>query len=172
MGEESEYRMTYKSEIVMALSRVNEMLKNKGLTANLTIVGGAALILNGIEAIETMYIDTCITLQNDVKDIFNDCSIDINDDAREYIENYRNLEFIDDEYTQFSNIAVQYLAIGGVIATKMKDTNPDKLNNLAYVLNEELNVPLTIEGISNWFDENDTPYDINDIENFLQEIDY
>jgi len=164
--------MTYRGEIVGALNRVNNLLKGHNLYADLTIVGGSALILNGINSIETIDIDTCNTLSREVKEIFEDCSVDINDDAREYESNYEGLDFIEPDWLQFSNITTRYLDIGGVVVTKMKDTNPDKLNNLAYVLNEELGVDLTVDSISKWFEDQNVDYDTTDIENFLTEIDY
>ena len=45
------------------------------------------------------------------KDIF-DGIVDINDDALDYIKNYEDCEFIQDEGKTFSNINIRYLSLG------------------------------------------------------------
>ena len=45
--------MYYKDEIYDELSRINKKLVNNNLFLDLKIVGGAALIFNGINCIET-----------------------------------------------------------------------------------------------------------------------
>ena len=51
----------------------------------------------------------------------------------------------------------------------MKDTNPDKLQNLYYVLEEDLNVDMSVNGIADWFRENGEEPDMQDIETFIEE---
>lgn len=159
--------MYYKDEIYYELGRVDKILKKNGLYLNLKIVGGAALIFNGINCIETHDIDTIERIEYEVKEILADCSIDINDDVLDYIENFNDSSFIYDEENNFENITIYYLDLYDVIKTKMKDTNPDKLESLYYLLLDEFEVEMSVEGIYDWFEENGIRIDKEDIENFL-----
>lgn len=162
--------MYYKDEIYDELYLVNKRLAKEGLLLNLKIVGGAALIFNGISSIETNDIDTIHKIEPYIKDILEECSIDINDDAIEYIQNYEGLEFIRDTCRTFSNINIEYLDLAGVIKTKMLDTNTDKLQSLYYLLEEELEVEMTVEGICEYLKELGEDIDPTDVENFLNEF--
>ena len=163
--------MWYKEDIYSELERVDDRLKKYGLYLNLKIVGGSALILNDIHSIETNDIDTIVRIETEIKEILDDCSADINDDALDYINNYDNLTFIEDEHT-FSNIHIEYLSIVGVIKTKMKDTNPSKLENLYYIMESDLGIDMSLDGICNWFSENSEEPDLDDIRVFLEETQY
>ena len=162
--------MYYKDEIYDELYLVNKRLAKEGLLLNLKIVGGAALIFNGISSIETNDIDTIHKIEPYIKDILEECSIDINDDAIEYIQNYEGLEFIRDTCRTFSNINIEYLDLAGVIKTKMLDTNTDKLQSLYYLLEEELEVEMTVAGICEYLKELGEDIDPTDVENFLNEF--
>lgn len=165
--------MYYKEEIYDELYRVNKKLKDNNLNLNLKIVGGSALIFNGIYSIETNDIDTISRLEDEVREICEDCSIDINDDALDYIQNYEGCEFIRDEGHPFSNITISYLTIGSTIKTKLKNCqDEDKAEKLVYLLEEEFEVDMSLEGISKFLkDFGETP-DEFDIQEFLNLIGY
>lgn len=164
--------MYNKEELYNELFFLNKNLYQKGLTLNLKIVGGAALIFNNVSSIETQDIDTITKIEQEVYDIIESTSLDINNDALDYIQNFDGLEFIQDNGRIFSNINIKYLSLGGVIKTKMLDTNPEKLENLRYLLEDELEVEMTINGIKEYIKDLGETISEEDIENFLNEIEY
>lgn len=165
--------MYYKEEIYNELFMLNRRLEQRHLFLNLTIVGGAALIFNDIETIETTDIDTITRLEDEVREICESCSIDINDDALDYIKNYEDCEFINDTGRSFSNINIQYLTLGDTIKTKiMNYQDEDKAEKLRYLLEDELEVEMTVDGITEYLDNLGTYIDSSDIENFLDFIGY
>lgn len=164
--------MYNKEELYNELFFLNKNLYQKGLTLNLKIVGGAALIFNNVSSIETQDIDTITKIEQEVCDIIESTSLDINNDALDYIQNFDGLEFIQDNGRIFSNINIKYLSLGGVIKTKMLDTNPEKLENLRYLLEDELEVEMTINGIKEYIKDLGETISEEDIENFLNEIEY
>ena len=160
--------MYYKEEILEELSRINKMLKEYNYNLDLKIVCGAALLFNGIRSIETTDVDTINKVSQQIKEILNDYSLDINDDALDYIENYQDCNFIYND-KQFSNISIEYLLIGGVIKTKLKNCQDDyKMEKLAYLLEEELGVELTLDGISTYLKSIDVEPNEYDITEFLK----
>lgn len=161
--------MYYKDEIYYELGRLNRELVNKHLYLNLTVVGGAALIFNNIDTIETSDIDTITRLEDEIKEICEDLSIDINDEAIDYIKNYDDCEFIHDECRTFSNIDINYLCLGDVIKTKLKNCQDmDKMHKLGELF-DYLGVDLTVDDISKYLLTLDTQPDYQDIQFYLDE---
>jgi hypothetical protein len=161
--------MKHMEEIYEGLHGLDRMLQRRGITLYLKVVGGAALIFNGIDAIATQDIDTITRLEGEIKEICMECSLDINDDALDYISNYEGLEFIHDGSNRFSNISISYLSLGGCIRTKMLDTNPEKLENLRFLLEEILHVEMTVDGIVGYMEELGESIAVQDVEIFLAE---
>ena len=91
---------------------------NKHLNLHLEIVGGAALLFNGITGYETADIDTIIRISDAVQEIIDDYCIDINNDACDYIDDYDDCYWL--EETSYSNISISYLSLGSAIKTKIK----------------------------------------------------
>lgn len=165
--------MYYKEEIYDELSRLNRKLKERNIFLTLEIVGGAALIFNNIESIETSDIDTIVRLENEVREICEDLSIDINDEALDYIKNYEDCEFIQDTGRTFSNINISYLCLGDIIKTKIKNCqDEDKMEKLRYLLEEELEIDMTVDGIAKYLNDFGVTPDYDDIYNFLEGIEY
>lgn len=163
--------MYYKDEIYDELSRLNRRLQSADLYLNLQIVGGAALIFNGINSIETGDIDTITRLEYEIREICDECSLDINDEAIDYIKNYENCEFIHDEGHSFSNINIDYLNLGGVIKTKLKNCqDEDKIEKLRYLLEDEFEIEMSVEGISSYLKELGEIPDEHDIKEFLNSL--
>lgn len=161
-----------KERIYYELTQINNILKAKQFYLDLKIVGGAALLFNGITAIETVDVDVINQISEEIKEICFDFSLDINDDALDYIHNFDNCEFIEDNHL-FSNITISYLTLGSTIKTKLKSCGEeDKLEKLAYLLEDILEVDMTVEGISSYLEELGETPDLFDIENFLMEIGY
>jgi len=162
----------YKDQIYDELSRLNKKLSERNLFLNLSVVGGAALILNGIESISTVDIDTISSIEDEVYEVIKECSLDINNEALDYIYQYEDLEFIKDTRS-FSNIEIEYLCLGGVIATKIKHLDPFKLQGLRVLLEDELEIEMSVETIYKYvWNEFGICLDIDDIENFLNETDF
>lgn len=159
----------FKDDVYDALSRINRMLENAGLILHLQIVGGAALIFNDITSISTNDIDTIVRIEDQIKEIIEDCSVDINDDAIDFIKDYDDLEFIRDNNIMFSNIIIDYLALGGVLITKMKHEDPEKIVALYYLLEEELKVKMNIDSIVRYIDNLGEIADPDDVRSFLEE---
>ena len=165
--------MYYKEDIYDSLTRINKRLAKNNLYLNLKIVGGAALIFNGINTIETNDIDTINRIEEEIKEICADCSLDINDDALDYIGNYNDCEFIYDNEKSFSNITIEYLSLGSCIKTKLKNCqDEDKMEKLIFLLEDTLRVDMTIEGISEYLSSLGEIPNEYDIEEFLKAIDY
>lgn len=144
--------MINRDDIEYQLTKLNDKLTYYGLHLDLTIVGGSALILNGINAIETEDIDTITRMTEEVKDIIDDLSLDINNDALDYIHNYMNKEFIDSDLSM-SNISVSYLNLPGVLITKMDYVDdPDKTLNLYYLFKQTFGIEMSIRGIEDFLD--------------------
>ena len=163
--------MFYKDEIYENLFNLNTKLSEVNIMLYLKVVGGAALIFNNIEAISTEDIDTIIRLENEVKEVIEECGIDINDDALDYIQNYDGLEFIHDSDHEFSNIDIQYLSLGGVVKTKMISTDTDKLEDLRYLLEEVLEISMDIESIIEYIRNLGVVLDKELVQRFLEETD-
>lgn len=162
----------YKDQIYSELARLNKKLLQRGLYLRLSVVGGAALIFNGIELISTSDIDTITTIEDEVMEVIEQCSLDINNEALDFISNYEDLEFIQDTRS-FSNIDIQYLCLGGVIASKMKHTDPYKLQGLRVLLEDELDVEMEAESIKMYMkNEFGIFLEDEDIETFLEETDF
>lgn len=165
--------MYFKEDIYGELSRLNRKLVKEGFTLDLKIVGGAALIFNNISSIQTQDLDTINSLRGEIREICEEASIDINDDALDYIQNYEDCEFIRDEDHNFSNINIEYLSLGGVIKTKLKNCqDEDKMEKLRYLLEDEFEIEMTIDGIANYLKELGETPNIYDIEEFLKGIGY
>ena len=163
----------YKEDIYSELEKINRVLAYRNLFLDLKIVGGAALIFNGISSVETQDIDTIERISSEIKEICDESSLDINTDAIDYIENYANCEFIEDSYKTFSNIFITYLSLVDTIRTKLKNyQDEDKAEKLRYLLEDEFNVEMTIEGISEFIKEYGGAPDKHDIEEFLRYIEY
>lgn len=163
----------YKEDIYSELEKINRVLAYRNLFLDLKIVGGAALIFNGITSVETQDIDTIERISYEIKEICDESSLDINTDAMDYIENYADCEFIEDSYKTFSNIFITYLSLVDTIRTKLKNyQDEDKAEKLRYLLEDEFNVEMTIEGISGFIKEYGGKPDKHDIEEFLRYIEY
>lgn len=163
----------YRDNIYHKLNIVNKRFSKEGLYLDLKIVGGSALIFNDISSVETEDIDTINCIPYEVREILDECSLDINDDAMDYIHDYDHLEFIKDDKRTFSNITIEYLSIGGVIKTKLGAYQDDKAEKLRYLLEDVLNVPLTKDGIILYLKEQDETIDSyteNNIDAFLETI--
>ncbi len=162
-----------KEHIYYELNKINSVLQNRNLYLNLRIVGGAALLFNGISAVETVDIDVINYISDELKDICYDFSLDINDDALDYIDDFKDCEFIYDDRKQFSNITISYLPVGSVIKTKLKNYQDEyKAEKLLYLLEDVLDVEMTVEGIANYLEEQDEIPDLYDIEQFLIAVGY
>lgn len=168
-----DFKMLYKEEIYDSLQLINRKLSENGLYLHLKIVGGAALIFNEIYSIETNDVDTITRLEDEVRIICEESSLDINDDALDYIQNYEGCEFIHDEGRSFSNITIDYLTVGSTVKTKLKNCqDDDKAEKLLYFLEDILEIECTVEGISEYLkSEGETP-DEHDIEEFLKNVGY
>lgn len=163
----------YKEDIYSELEKINRVLAYRNLFLNLKIVGGAALIFNGITSVETQDIDTIERISSEIKEICDESSLDINTDAMDYIENYVDCEFIEDSCKTFSNIFITYLSLVDTIRTKLKNyQDEDKAEKLRYLLEDEFNVEMTIEGISEFIKEYGGEPNKYDIEEFLRYIEY
>ena len=163
----------YKEDIYSELEKINRVLAYRNLFLDLKIVGGAALIFNGISSVETQDIDTIERISSEIKEICDEFSLDINTDAMDYIENYADCEFIEDEYKTFSNIYITYLSLVDTIRTKLKNyQDEDKAEKLRYLLEDEFNVEMTVNGISEFIKEYGGEPDKHDIEEFLRYIEY
>lgn len=163
----------YKEAIYTELENINKILAKRNLYLSLKIVGGAALIFNGITSIETNDIDTIRQISADVQEICDESSLDINTDAIDYIENYIGSEFITDDYKTFSNIHIEYLSLIDTIRTKLKNCqDEDKAEKLRYLLEDEYEIEMTVDGISDFIEEHEGEPDLHDIKEFLLFIGY
>ena len=154
------------------LEYVNRILKRNNLFLNLRVVGGAALLFNGIHSYETEDIDTLSSIEEQVKEVLDDCSIDVNNDVLDYLEEFDDLDFVKDDY-EFYNISIEYLDLGGVIKTKMRHSDQDKLEAVAYVLEEELKIDMSPDSLFKWFrDTQDVHVSYEEIEDFLMQVGY
>jgi len=159
-----------KEDIYRDLKYLNRKLAEEHYFLNLKVVGGSAFILNDLQSIETTDIDTAIRIETEIREIIDDCGVDINDDASEY--DFDDLEFIFDNET-FSNISIQYLTVGGVIKAKLMYEDEDKADALRYTMEDELGIDMTVEGISQYLeDECDIFASPDEIEYFLSMIGY
>lgn len=160
-----------KEFIYDSLKRINRVLASRNLYMNLKVVGGAALIFNGIKSVDTRDVDTLIKLSQEIKDICSESSLDINDDVLDYIDNFENADFIEDTNKSFSNISILYLDLPYVVKTKLKNCQEeDKILKLAFLLRDELDVELTVDGISEFLIEYGVEPDIYDIEEYLNAL--
>lgn len=160
-----------KENIYDSLAQINKVLSKKHLFIDLKIVGGAALIFNGIKSIDTQDIDTITKLSQEIKDICSESSLDINDDVLDYINDFEDAEFIEDCDVNFSNISISYLDLPYVIKTKLKNyQDEDKVLKLAFLLEDELDVNLNVSDISNFLLDYGVEPDIHDIEEFLNAL--
>ena len=160
-----------KEDIYYALEMINRRLASRNLYLSLKIVGGDALIFNGIRSVETEDIDTINRLTEEIKEICLDCSLDINDDAIQYLNDYIDCEFIEDKEHTFSNIEISYLDLGGVIKTKVKNCqDEDKMYKLAFLIEKELKTNLTVDDISNLIIELGETPNTHDIQEFLENL--
>lgn len=164
-----------KEFIYSNLHKIDAVLRRKNLYLNLRIVGGAGLIFNGITSIDTSDIDTLDKLTQEIKDICSDSSLDINDDVLDYLDNFNSLdsEFLEDNEESFSNITISYLNTAGIVFTKLKNCqDEDKMENLRFLLEDELDIEMTVKGISEYLEDYSIVPNTEDIVEFLKGIGY
>ena len=163
----------YKEAIYTELENINKILAKRNLYLNLKILGGAALIFNGITTVATDDIDTIRQISADVQEICDESSLDINTDAMDYIEDFVDSEFVIDDYETFSNIYIEYLSLIDTIRTKLKNCqDEDKAEKLRYLLEDEYEIEMTIDGISDFIKDYGGKPDLHDIKEFLLFIGY
>ena len=155
-----------KTDIYNDLHRLDDRLRAAGQTLYLEIVGGGALILNDLHFAETEDLDTLVAITQEVKNIIDSCGVDINDDAREYCYSFDDGELIQDDEL-FTNITLTYYDLGTIIKSKLNYDDQYKAEKLYYVLEEELGVEMTVDGIVSYLDTLDTTVDEELVEEFL-----
>lgn len=143
-----------RDDIQYELQRLNDRLKAKGLFLTLQLVGGSALIMNGLTSYETEDMDTSIRIEAEIKEILDDLSIDINDDATDYADNYYDRNFLYEQDMHFSNIEIEYLDLPDTLLTKMQYIDDEeKMVSLGTLFEDELDSELDEDSIIQCLDE-------------------
>lgn len=163
----------YKSDVLAQLEELNQRLAKDNLVLDLQVVGGAALLFNGLTFIESDDIDSMLPISGEVRRQVDAVGIDINDDANDYLDDYKDYSFLEFEERYFSNIHITYLELAGVLATKMQYLDiDDKVIALYDMMSEDFGIEMTVNGICSYMeDELGLTISAEIVQNFLDAYD-
>jgi hypothetical protein len=159
-----DWKMESKESIYYKLKDLNERIREKspGARLELVVVGGSALLMQGIKSAATENFDIIARISRDTQELIGDSGLDINSDFMDFANDFEEAEmFLLDEYS-FSNIDVFTFDVPLLLKSKLHHSNPEKLLMLKIIFEEVLGEKYKIDDVKKYFEDHGVY--LNDIE--------